>query len=754
MQRIGNAAKPAADERFQALIEQISLVTYTERVDAPGTFSYVSPQIEKVLGYAPGDVIGRPGFLLERVHPDDRARFVSEDERTNATGELFHLEYRIKSRSGAWLHVWDEALLARDAAGRPLHWQGVLVDITELRERVEQSRILLSSAQDAVIATDAQGSIIEFNAAAERMFTYRRDDVLGTPIVDLLIPSEQRIALEAAFNRYPEIEQDLPLGRHVQTAAIRADGARLPIELTVTRLEASRGPLYVAYVRDVSARIAAETALRASAERFRALVQNSYDVITVVNRDGSRGYISPSIEHLLGYAPDALLGGDVLGLVHPDDMATLREAIDACLQGAAQTPALEVRFRHQDGSWRDFETVGTNLLDEPEVDGIVFNSREITTRKATETALRESELRFRTAFDHAPIGLALVSITGQFTQVNKALCELLGYSEAELLRKTLQDMSYPEDLEDDLAVARRLFAGEIETYHLETRYMGKDGHIIWIELTVSAIQERDGRRSGIAQIQDVSGRRRLDMERATMLASEREYIKQLRDLAGMRKDLSQMVAHELRTPVASLRMMVSAVATGDMEPETEAEMFGAIHGQIDQLDRLVSDVVAAAAAERDDFSVQLLTVPLALLFSGATAFALGSLGDRRFTVGPAPDVQVWCDPERISQVLQNLLDNIARHTPPDTTVELRATRDDKRVHIEVADDGPGISEEDLQIIFEKFGRGRESWEGGTPGLGLGLYLSRQIVQAHGADLTVQSTPEHGTVFGFDVRVAQ
>ena len=121
-------------------------------------------------------------------------------------------------------------------------------------------------------------------------------------------------------------------------------------------------------------------------------------------------------------------------------------------------------------------------------------------------------------------------------------------------------------------------------------------------------------------------------------------------------------------------------------------------------------------------------------------------------MSPAPDVRVWCDAERISQVLRNLLDNAAKHTPPGTPVALRAHREDTRVRIEVADRGPGLPAEDVALIFEKFGRGHQAAAQQTPGAGLGLYLSRQIVEAHGSELTVESAPGTGTVFAFDLEV--
>jgi signal transduction histidine kinase len=305
---------------------------------------------------------------------------------------------------------------------------------------------------------------------------------------------------------------------------------------------------------------------------------------------------------------------------------------------------------------------------------------------------------------------------------------------------------------NNLELFERLWAGEIDAYQLEKRYLRKDGRVIWIHLAGSIVRDADGPKNGIAQIVDITERRHLEMDRAIMLASEREYTRQLRALTEMRGDLTAMIAHELRAPVAALRMMTFLLATGELSAQAEGEMFAAVKGEIERLDRLINDVADATSAEREDFSVQLSPVPLHVLFETAATYARATLGDHPFTMQPALDVRVWCDAERISQVLCNLLDNAAKHTPSETPVALRAHREDTRVRVEVGDRGPGLPAEDVALIFEKFGRGHQAAEQQTPGAGLGLYLSRQIVEAHGSDLTVVSAPGTGTVFAFDLEV--
>ena len=155
--------------------------------------------------------------------------------------------------------------------------------------------------------------------------------------------------------------------------------------------------------------------------------------------------------------------------------------------------------------------MGTNLLNDPGVGEYVVNFREVTGRKEAEEALRESEQRFRGSFEHAATGMALVDADGRFLRVNRSLCEIVGYSQAELLGKTFQEITHPDDLEKDLDYVRRLLAGEIRIYQMEKRYFHKYGYVVWTLLSVSLMHHEEGKPLYfVSQIQDVSGRKNME----------------------------------------------------------------------------------------------------------------------------------------------------------------------------------------------------------------------------------------------------
>jgi len=186
----------------------------------------------------------------------------------------------------------------------------------------------------------------------------------------------------------------------------------------------------------------------------------------------------------------------------------------------------------------------------------------------------------------------------------------------------------------------------------------------------------------------------------------------------------------------------------------QARAVGTIEREVGLLDALVADAQASANAERDDFAVYPLPVPLGVLLADASAYAEMLPGAHPFVCEAEAQAVVLADPERIAQVLHNLLDNAAKYTPDGRPITLRAERAAERVRITVEDRGAGIRGDDVAHIFEKYARGGNADHRSRPGKGLGLYLSRRIVQAHGSDLRVADAAEGGARFWFELEVVR
>ncbi|HEU0115458.1 MAG TPA: ATP-binding protein [Thermomicrobiales bacterium] len=253
--------------------------------------------------------------------------------------------------------------------------------------------------------------------------------------------------------------------------------------------------------------------------------------------------------------------------------------------------------------------------------------------------------------------------------------------------------------------------------------------------------------AGILAIGGMIELKRAAGERADLLQAEQEYSLRLAELAKRRADFMAMVAHELDSPIAAIRAWADLLETDRMSPAVRTQGLETIRIETKLLQGLVADVTAVATIDRDDFTVQLRPTLVVELLSAASDLNRALPGGHPLTLTIDPVDFVRADPERIGQVLRNLLSNATKYTPPGSPIELRAIRDGDRVRFDVVDHGPGIAPGDEERIFEKFERG-SAQPNGARGVGLGLYLSRRILLAHRSDLTVEPTPGGGATFSF------
>ena len=233
--------------------------------------------------------------------------------------------------------------------------------------------------------------------------------------------------------------------------------------------------------------------------------------------------------------------------------------------------------------------------------------------------------------------------------------------------------------------------------------------------------------------------------------AERKTVEELRRLSALRADFVSLVSHELRTPMASVIGSARTLQQRwrELTPEQRESFLELIAGETNRLATLVADVLDTSRIEAGTFSFRFGDVDLGELVrdSVATAgLASDEVAVRSEVREPLPRVRG--DAERLRQVLMNLIDNAIKYSPAGDEVEVRAYAEDGHVHVNVRDNGPGISHEDRRLIFEKFGR---VTSGNTrPGTGLGLFIARSIAEAHGGTLDVHSVPEHGSTFTLSV----
>jgi diguanylate cyclase (GGDEF)-like protein/PAS domain S-box-containing protein len=258
----------------------------------------------------------------------------------------------------------------------------------------------------------------------------------------------------------------------------------------------------------VQARTAAENANAA----LESLIETMTDWAWEVDGEGRYTHCSPQVEKTLGYLPSEMIGTTPFDYMPSKEADQMRPLFAEICRSKSYINNLENWNIARNGSPVLLVTNAVPLLDTAgNLTGYRGVDRDITGRKLAEEEFRESESRFKGAFDYSAIGMALVSIAGKWLKANVSLCKMLGYSEEELLAKTFQDITHPDDLQTNLNLMRKLLAGEIETYRMEKRYFHKQGQIIWILLSVTVVKDNDDSPLYfIAQIENITERKQAE----------------------------------------------------------------------------------------------------------------------------------------------------------------------------------------------------------------------------------------------------
>jgi PAS domain S-box-containing protein len=303
-----------------------------------------------------------------------------------------------------------------------------------LREAEEDYRAVFELASLGVAQADTStGHFLRVNPAFCEITGYSSEELLGMTFPQIT-HSEDR---EEDFERFVHaVRSDAP-GHEVEKRYIRKDGKVVWVSVSAKIVRDKAGmPLHtVAVIHDITGRKRAEEELKRSEARFRSLVQNTSDIITVVDAEGAVSYVSPAVERVLGYCPEEMVGKSAFGFVHPDDLEQALGIFSEVASAAGAHPPVEFRVPHKDGSWRYLEHIVNNLLDDPNVRGIVINQRDVTRRKRAEEELRSTlkelaDLKF--ALDESAI-VAITDQRGRITYVNDKFCEISKYDRDELL---------------------------------------------------------------------------------------------------------------------------------------------------------------------------------------------------------------------------------------------------------------------------------------------------------------------------------
>lgn len=617
----------------------------------------------------------------------------------------------------------------------------------------------LNALLDAIVVMRPDGSIQQWNDAAERLFGWRRDQAIGRMFADLCIPEEFRPAHVAGLARWRDTGEEVITGRRLELPALRSDGRSIEIELTVTRAEGWAGPVFVGFMRDITELHEAQRTIAANEHRFRAIVEHSPAVISILRRDGSWESSTTAGSRILGWDRGIEPEGGIFSLVHPEDLEYAIATFNEVVTGTrGPDEPVEFRVRAADGSWHWFETAADNLLDDPQVDAIVLHSRDVTERREHDMLMAQGTERLSALVENLNAAVLVEDGDRRMALANQQFCDLFGIPVppaallgADCAAAAEQSKELFADPEAWFTSIGEALAGRVQV--LDVEFDLADGRAVerdYIPILV------DGRNEGHVWIyRDITERRDLAARRERLLEAERdvrraieEQNERLRQLDQLKTDFVANVSHELRTPLTSIMGFSELLTDGDAGSLTEeqVEYLDVIQRSSARMLALVTDLLLLSRLETRSIPLELGEVDVPDLVRECT----GELGNAARTKGVLLTAAcddgplVHADRMRLRQVLDNLVSNAVKFTPAGGSAAVRASHDDHGWHLAVTDTGIGIPADEVPHLFDKFFRASNARDGNVPGTGLGLAITQAIVEVHDGHLTVDSVVGEGT----------
>ncbi len=786
-----------SEEQFRTLVANIPGVVYRCAHSEDWQGMFISDAIENLCGYPASDfACGGTRTFGSIIYPEDVERVERVVDAALRERQPFTIEYRIVHVDGSLRWVSERGQGVFGEQGEFLWLDGVIFDISHrkqaeaaLQKAYQRLALHVDNSPLAVMEWDRELRLQRWSQQAEKMFGWKAEELLGlhfggwsfiyeedvelvNDILRGLMNGTQQCAVDSnrnytkdgrvvycewhnsvLFDESGKVVSLLSLCHDV-TDRKRAEAAlqQAMVELE-TRVEERTVQLKQANEQlqvEIAEHLRAEAALRQSEEQFRRVFDEA--PIGMALEDVEKRFIrvNRAFCEMLGYTKSELMSLTCADITHAEDWEQEIPRMEQLMKGEIEDFQLEKRYlkKNQEILWVNVTAIV--LRDEAgEILQVLAMVEDITQRKQAVEALRLSEEQFRRVFDEGPIGMSLAIWENGFFRVNQAFCEMLGYSESELMTLDCEDITYSEDWQQEVSYRDRIKKGEIDSFKREKRYVKKNQEIFWVNLTLMALRNEAGEiLYALGMVEDITERKQAEAEMLKALEKERE-------LGELRSGFVSLVSHEFRTPLTTIQSSAELVQrySQKLSDERKLNHLIRIQGAVKRMTQLLEDVLTIGRAEAGKLEFQPAPMDLAA-FCHKVVENMQELADEEHisshhqhrltlvTQGDCSNVQM--DAKLLEHIVSNLLSNGLKYSPEGGTVQFDLICDGESAVFHIRDCGIGIPQKDLEQLFESFRRA--SNVGTIPGTGLGLAIVKKCVELHGGTITVDSVVGTGTTF--------
>ncbi len=707
-------------------------------IDLNGNFTYISPQCFQMFGYNPHEVIGRKA--LRFVHPDDLLHVMNKMKAAIEDQKHISYEYRSKHKNGGYVHVSTKGgIINRDGK---CYLVGVVRDVTEkkiaeikLKESEKQFRNIIENTKDAIVIIDFEGKLLYNSPQLSKMLKGREISknsrffhYIHKDDVKKLISFYKTTLKDKTF-----------LEKTVEFRILSKYGDYMWFSSSSKNYYDDEGNVvgFISTLKDITDKKISEQKLKESEQKYRLITENSNDLIRVLNEDFKIEFINERTHHqVLGYTHDDLIGDFDIKLNHPEDYTKIRRFM---LKLFKNKEGVHVsRMRHKNGNYLWFEVKVKMFKDDQGNQKYLFISRNITERRKTELALMESEEKYRNLYENSPNAVLLADKHGVTLDMNSSAERILGYNRSEMIGRNYIEFNMVTS--NQASIIKRMYKELLngnKSKPTEFQIKKKNGNMAWVSYQSSMIKlDNEIIIESIAQ--DIT-----DKKKAENLIIEEN--KRLLELNKIKSDLISRVSHELKTPITSIvgGAQILLELYKDQTCSDALEFIEMINRGGKRLKILIENLLDASRIESEKLKLNLQKENIVDIVKNCVNENryLASKRNIILELNLPGVINIEIDKIRIEQVFTNLLTNAIKNTPKKGIIRIKLEEKGNSVYFTIKDKGIGLTEKEMEKLFTKFGkieRYGQEMDVDIEGSGLGLYISKEIVDLHGGHIWVES----------------
>ncbi|HEX6647955.1 MAG TPA: PAS domain S-box protein [Pyrinomonadaceae bacterium] len=716
--------------------------------DAHGHVTSVNAEAERLLGWKHVEIVHRPLSDVFRI-VDERSRRPAENpvDRALREGAVVGLANHtiLIARDGREIPIDDSAAPIRQGDGPVLGVALVFRDVTEQRAAQRaQARLaaIVEFSGDAIITKNLNSIIQTWNIGAERLFGYTAEEVIGKPVT-IIFPNDR-------LNEEDAILEKLRSGQAVErleTVRVAKDGRRIPVSVSISPLKDPEGNVTGAskIIHDVTDIVAARDALTLEKELLATTLASIGDGVIVTDTQSRVTYLNPEAERLTGWANANAEGRPlsvVFRIVNERTRHVAENPVEKALRlGTVVGLANHTALLREDGAEFLIDDSAAPIRNKDgSMFGVVMVFRDVTEQRK----LYEAREQLAAIVEYSGEAIATKNLDGIIQTWNASAEKLFAYRADEIIGKPVTILIPPERLGEEDEILSRLRRG-LPAERLETIRLKKDGTPIPVSVTVSPIKNLEGEVIGASKlIQDITVRTRLETERQQLLARERSLRAQAEAAGRVKDEFLATVSHELRTPLSAILGWATMLNRGNIEETIASRGLESIERNAKAQAQLIEDLLDVSRIISGKLRLDIKPVTVSYIIEEALD-AIRPAAEAKsiqLNVSIDPDADhLRADPGRLQQIIWNLLSNSIKFTASAGKVIVDVRRTGPMVAISVSDTGEGINPTFLPYVFDRFQQADSSVTRKHGGLGLGLAITRHLVEMHGGSVEAHSEGE-------------